>query len=137
MWRADHLVSLTRILLTIFAAQHKNQDADIPVAKSSISCDHPFLTVIIGLSSADPHFARRTDDWRAAQREGMLHRNFRRFPSSGRDTGHTGNGAFPPSAARNFVALPTQNKKEFRKHYHHGGWAKAGCAVAAWPGLAL
>ncbi len=85
-------------LPTIFAAQRKIKDADLPSPQQKLDILQEtiaFLTQsgyqFIGMD----HFARPDDELALAQREGVLHRNFQGYTTQG-DTDLLGL-AFPPS----------------------------------------
>jgi len=103
-------------LPTLFAAQRKIKDADLPTAEQKLD----ILQETIGsLTDAGyqfigmDHFARPDDELAIAQREGVLHRNFQGYTTQG-DTDLLGMGVSAISMIGDCYA---QNQKEL-KHYY-------------------
>ncbi len=103
-------------LPTIFAAQRKIKDADLPSPQQKLDILQEtiaFLTQsgyqFIGMD----HFARPDDELAVAQREGVLHRNFQGYTTQG-DTDLLGMGVSAISMIGDCYA---QNQKELKQYY--------------------
>lgn len=119
-------------LPTLFAAQRKIKDADLPGAQQKLD----ILQETIGsLTTAGyqfigmDHFARPNDELAVAQREGKLHRNFQGYTTQG-DTDLLGMGVSAISMIGDCYA---QNQKELKTYYQQVD--EQGDAL--WRGLAL
>ena len=103
-------------LPTLFAAQRKIKDADLPSAQQKLDILQQTITSLtdngyqfIGMD----HFARPDNELAIAQREGVLHRNFQGYTTQG-DTDLLGMGVSAISMLGDCYA---QNQKEL-KHYY-------------------
>lgn len=103
-------------LPTLFAAQRKIKDADLPSAQHKLDILQQTITSLtdngyqfIGMD----HFARPDNELAIAQREGVLHRNFQGYTTQG-DTDLLGMGVSAISMLGDCYA---QNQKEL-KHYY-------------------
>lgn len=103
-------------LPTLFAAQRKIKDADLPSAQHKLDILQQTITFLtdngyqfIGMD----HFARPDNELAVAQREGVLHRNFQGYTTQG-DTDLLGLGVSAISMLGDCYA---QNQKEL-KHYY-------------------
>ncbi|HKS34537.1 MAG TPA: oxygen-independent coproporphyrinogen III oxidase [Enterobacteriaceae bacterium] len=103
-------------LPTLFAAQRKIKDADLPSAQHKLDILQQTITSLtdngyqfIGMD----HFARPDNELAIAQREGVLHRNFQGYTTQG-DTDLLGLGVSAISMLGDCYA---QNQKEL-KHYY-------------------
>lgn len=119
-------------LPTLFAAQRKIKDADLPTAEQKLD----ILQETIGsLTDAGyqfigmDHFARPDDELAIAQREGVLHRNFQGYTTQG-DTDLLGMGVSAISMIGDCYA---QNQKELKHYYQQVD--ETGNAL--WRGIAL
>ena len=119
-------------LPTLFAAQRKIKDADLPSAQQKLD----ILQETIGsLTTAGyqfigmDHFARPDDELAIAQREGKLHRNFQGYTTQG-DTDLLGMGVSAISMIGDCYA---QNQKELKVYYQQIDDR----GDALWRGLAL
>ncbi|MVX51231.1 oxygen-independent coproporphyrinogen III oxidase [Escherichia coli] len=119
-------------LPTIFAAQRKIKDADLPSPQQKLDILQEtiaFLTQsgyqFIGMD----HFARPDDELAVAQREGVLHRNFQGYTTQG-DTDLLGMGVSAISMIGDCYA---QNQKELKQYYQQVD--EQGNAL--WRGIAL
>ena len=119
-------------LPTLFAAQRKIKDADLPSARQKLD----ILQETIGsLTEAGyqfigmDHFARPDDELAIAQREGVLHRNFQGYTTQG-DSDLLGLGVSAISMIGDCYA---QNQKELKRYYQQVD--EAGNAL--WRGIAL
>ena len=119
-------------LPTLFAAQRKIKDADLPSAEQKLE----ILQETIGsLTTAGyqfigmDHFARPDDELAVAQRHGVLHRNFQGYTTQG-DTDLLGMGVSAISMIGDSYA---QNQKELKQYYQQV--AEQGNAL--WRGIAL
>ena len=117
---------------TIFAAQRKIKDADLPSPQQKLDILQEtiaFLTQsgyqFIGMD----HFARPDDELAVAQREGVLHRNFQGYTTQG-DTDLLGMGVSAISMIGDCYA---QNQKELKQYYQQVD--EQGNAL--WRGIAL
>lgn len=119
-------------LPTLFAAQRKIKDADLPGAQQKLDI---LQETIASLTSAGyqfigmDHFARPNDELAIAQREGKLHRNFQGYTTQG-DTDLLGMGVSAISMIGDCYA---QNHKELKSYYQQVD--EQGDAL--WRGLAL
>jgi len=103
-------------LPTLFAAQRKIKDDDLPSARQKLDILQQTITFLaangyqfIGMD----HFARPDNELAIAQREGVLHRNFQGYTTQG-DTDLLGMGVSAISMLGDCYA---QNQKEL-KHYY-------------------
>jgi len=119
-------------LPTLFAAQRKIKDADLPDARQKLD----ILQETIGSLTAAgyqfigmDHFARPDDELAVAQREGKLHRNFQGYTTQG-DTDLLGMGVSAISMIGDCYA---QNQKELKTYYQQVDDR----GDALWRGLAL
>ncbi|HAU8266473.1 TPA: oxygen-independent coproporphyrinogen III oxidase [Kluyvera intermedia] len=103
-------------LPTLFAAQRKIKDADLPSAQQKLDI---LQQTIVSLTDAGyqfigmDHFARPDDELAVAQREGVLHRNFQGYTTQG-DTDLLGMGVSAISMIGDSYA---QNQKELKAYY--------------------
>ncbi|WP_437888518.1 oxygen-independent coproporphyrinogen III oxidase [Phytobacter sp. V91] len=119
-------------LPTLFAAQRKIKDADLPTAQQKLDILQQTITSLtdagyqfIGMD----HFARPDDELAIAQREGMLHRNFQGYTTQG-DTDLLGMGVSAISMIGDSYA---QNQKELKSYYQQVDDA----GHALWRGITL
>ena len=119
-------------LPSLFAAQRKIKEADLPGAEQRLAIlqqSIAFLTQagyqFIGMD----HFARPDDELAIAQREGTLHRNFQGYTTQG-DTDLLGLGVSAISMLGDSYA---QNEKDLKTYYAR---VEAG-GDALWRGLTL
>jgi len=119
-------------LPTLFAAQRKIKDADLPSAQQKLDILQETITSLtetgyqfIGMD----HFARPDDELAIAQREGVLHRNFQGYTTQG-DTDLLGMGVSAISMIGDCYA---QNQKELKHYYQQVD--ETGNAL--WRGIAL
>ncbi len=118
-------------LPTLFAAQRKIKDADLPSAEQKLDI---LQETIVSLTDAGyqfigmDHFARPDDELAIAQRDGVLHRNFR-VHHSGRYR-PAGDGVSAISMIGDCYA---QNQKELKLYYQQVD--ETGDAL--WRGIAL
>lgn len=103
-------------LPTLFAAQRKIKDADLPGAQQKLDILQQTISSLteagyqfIGMD----HFARPDDELAVAQREGKLHRNFQGYTTQG-DTDLLGMGVSAISMIGDCYA---QNQKELKTYY--------------------
>lgn len=103
-------------LPTLFAAQRKIKDADLPSAQHKLDILQHTITSLtdngyqfIGMD----HFARPDNELAIAQREGVLHRNFQGYTTQG-DTDLLGMGVSAISMLGDCYA---QNQKELKRYY--------------------
>ncbi len=119
-------------LPTLFAAQRKIKDADLPSAQQKLDI---LQQTIVSLTDAGyqfigmDHFARPDDELAVAQRDGVLHRNFQGYTTQG-DTELLGMGV---SAISMIGDSYTQNQKELKTYYQQVD--ETGNAL--WRGIAL
>ena len=119
-------------LPTLFAAQRKIKDADLPSAQQKLDILQETITSLtnagyqfIGMD----HFARPDDELAVAQREGVLHRNFQGYTTQG-DSDLLGLGVSAISMIGDCYA---QNQKELKAYYQLvDEWGNA-----LWRGIAL
>ena len=119
-------------LPTLFAAQRKIKEADLPTAQQKLDILQQTIGSLmqsgyqfIGMD----HFARPDDELAVAQREGILHRNFQGYTTQG-DTDLLGLGVSAISMIGDSYA---QNFKELKQYYQYVD--ERGDAL--WRGLAL
>lgn len=119
-------------LPTLFAAQRKIKEADLPTAQQKLDILQQTIGSLmqsgyqfIGMD----HFARPDDELAVAQREGVLHRNFQGYTTQG-DTDLLGLGVSAISMIGDSYA---QNLKELKQYYQYVD--ERGDAL--WRGLAL
>ncbi len=119
-------------LPTLFAAQRKIKDADLPSAQQKLDILQQTITSLtdagyqfIGMD----HFARPDDELAVAQREGVLHRNFQGYTTQG-DSDLLGMGVSAISMIGDSYA---QNQKELKAYYQQVD--ETGNAL--WRGIAL
>lgn len=119
-------------LPTLFAAQRKIKDADLPSAQQKLDILQQTITSLteegyqfIGMD----HFARPDDELAVAQREGVLHRNFQGYTTQG-DSDLLGMGVSAISMIGDCYA---QNQKELKHYYQQVD--ETGNAL--WRGIAL
>jgi oxygen-independent coproporphyrinogen-3 oxidase len=119
-------------LPTLFAAQRKIKDADLPSAQQKLDILQETITSLtetgyqfIGMD----HFARPDDELAIAQREGVLHRNFQGYTTQG-DTDLLGMGVSAISMIGDCYA---QNQKELKHYYQQVD----DTGNALWRGIAL
>ena len=119
-------------LPTLFAAQRKIKDADLPTAQQKLDILQETITSLtdagyqfIGMD----HFARPDDELAVAQREGVLHRNFQGYTTQG-DSDLLGLGVSAISMIGDCYA---QNQKELKAYYQQVD--ELGNAL--WRGIAL
>lgn len=103
-------------LPTLFAAQRKIKEADLPSAQQKLDILQETISSLtetgyqfIGMD----HFARPDDELAVAQREGVLHRNFQGYTTQG-DTDLLGLGVSAISMIGDSYA---QNQKELKRYY--------------------
>ena len=119
-------------LPTLFAAQRKIKDADLPSAEQKLDI---LQETINSLTAAGyqfigmDHFARPDDELAIAQREGILHRNFQGYTTQG-DTDLLGMGVSAISMIGDCYA---QNQKELKQYYQQVDET----GTALWRGIAL
>ncbi|KNC93430.1 oxygen-independent coproporphyrinogen III oxidase [Trabulsiella odontotermitis] len=119
-------------LPTLFAAQRKIKDADLPSAQQKLDI---LQETIASLTHAGyqfigmDHFARPDDELAVAQRNGVLHRNFQGYTTQG-DTDLLGMGVSAISMIGDCYA---QNQKELKHYYQRVD--EIGHAL--WRGIAL
>ena len=119
-------------LPTLFAAQRKIKDADLPSAQQKLDILQQTIASLteegyqfIGMD----HFARPDDELAVAQREGVLHRNFQGYTTQG-DTDLLGMGVSAISMIGDCYA---QNQKELKHYYQQVD----DTGNALWRGIAL
>ncbi|MEJ5074600.1 oxygen-independent coproporphyrinogen III oxidase [Enterobacter ludwigii] len=117
---------------TLFAAQRKIKDEDLPSAQQKLDILQETITSLtetgyqfIGMD----HFARPGDELAIAQREGVLHRNFQGYTTQG-DSDLLGLGVSAISMIGDSYA---QNQKELKRYYQQVD--ESGNAL--WRGIAL
>ncbi|EGT5658959.1 oxygen-independent coproporphyrinogen III oxidase [Cronobacter dublinensis subsp. dublinensis] len=119
-------------LPTLFAAQRKIKEADLPSAQQKLDI---LQQTIQSLTQAGyqfigmDHFAKPDDELAIAQRDGVLHRNFQGYTTQG-DTDLLGLGVSAISMIGDCYA---QNQKELKRYYQ----AVDEQGNALWRGLAL
>ncbi|MGR5144108.1 oxygen-independent coproporphyrinogen III oxidase [Photobacterium sp. DNB23_23_1] len=101
---------------TLFAAQRKIKDADLPQANEKLTILQQTIATLTGAGYqfiGMDHFALPEDELAVAQREGILHRNFQGYTTQG-DTDLLGLGVSAISMIGNSYA---QNQKELKQYY--------------------
>lgn len=101
---------------TLFAAQRKIKDADLPQANEKLTILQQTIATLTGAGYqfiGMDHFALPEDELAVAQREGILHRNFQGYTTQG-DTDLLGLGVSAISMIGNCYA---QNQKELKQYY--------------------
>jgi len=101
---------------TLFAAQRKINDADLPAAKVKLSILQDTIATLTGAGYqfiGMDHFALPDDELAVAQRQGVLHRNFQGYTTQG-DCDLLGLGVSAISMIGDCYA---QNQKELKKYY--------------------
>lgn len=119
-------------LPTLFAAQRKIKDADLPTAQQKLDILQATISSLIDSGYqfiGMDHFARPDDKLAVAQREGVLHRNFQGYTTQG-DTDLLGFGVSAISMIGDSYA---QNQKELKRYYQQVD--ETGNAL--WRGIAL
>jgi len=119
-------------LPTLFAAQRKIKDADLPSAQQRLDILQETISSLTGAGYqfiGMDHFARPDDELAIAQREGRLHRNFQGYTTEG-DSDLLGMGVSAISMIGDCYA---QNQKELKLYYQQVD--EQGNAL--WRGLAL
>ncbi len=119
-------------LPTLFAAQRKIKDADLPTAQQKLDILQETITSLTGAGYqfiGMDHFARPDDELALAQKAGVLHRNFQGYTTQG-DTDLLGMGVSAISMIGDCYA---QNQKELKQYYAEVD--RRGDAL--WRGLAL
>ena len=119
-------------LPTLFAAQRKIKDADLPTAQQKLDILQATISSLIDSGYqfiGMDHFARPDDELAVAQREGVLHRNFQGYTTQG-DTDLLGFGVSAISMIGDSYA---QNQKELKRYYQQVD--ETGNAL--WRGIAL
>lgn len=117
---------------TLFAAQRKIKDEDLPQANEKLAI---LQDTIATLTSAGyqfigmDHFALPDDELAVAQRQGVLHRNFQGYTTQG-DCDLLGLGVSAISMIGDCYA---QNQKELKKYYASVGEQRE----ALWKGVSL
>ncbi|MTD37481.1 oxygen-independent coproporphyrinogen III oxidase [Erwinia sp. CPCC 100877] len=103
-------------LPTLFAAQRKIKEADLPSAQQKLDILQQTIASLTGAGYqfiGMDHFARPDDELAVAQRDGVLHRNFQGYTTQG-DTDLLGLGVSAISMLGDGYA---QNQKELKKYY--------------------
>lgn len=119
-------------LPTLFAAQRKIKDADLPSPQQKLDILQETIASLTGAGYqfiGMDHFARPDDELAVAQRSGVLHRNFQGYTTQG-DTDLLGLGVSAISMLGDCYA---QNQKELKAYYQQVD--EKGNAL--WRGLAL
>ncbi|MBK4715411.1 MULTISPECIES: oxygen-independent coproporphyrinogen III oxidase [Tenebrionibacter/Tenebrionicola group] len=119
-------------LPTLFAAQRKIKDADLPTPQQKLDILQQTIASLTGAGYqfiGMDHFARPDDELAVAQRNGVLHRNFQGYTTQG-DTDLLGMGVSAISMLGDCYA---QNQKDLKAYYQQVN-AKGD---ALWRGLAL
>lgn len=119
-------------LPTLFAAQRKIKDADLPSPQQKLDILQQTISSMISAGYqfiGMDHFARPDDELAVAQRNGVLHRNFQGYITQG-DTDLLGLGVSAISMIGDCYA---QNQKELKHYYQQ--LEEQGNAL--WRGLAL
>ncbi|KLV07793.1 coproporphyrinogen III oxidase [Photobacterium aquae] len=101
---------------TLFAAQRKLKDEDLPQAKEKLAILQDTIATLTGAGYqfiGMDHFALPDDELAVAQRNGILHRNFQGYTTQG-DCDLLGFGVSAISMIGNCYA---QNQKELKKYY--------------------
>lgn len=103
-------------LPTLFAAQRKIKDSDLPDVQQKLAILQQTIATLTGAGYqfiGMDHFARPSDELAVAQREGVLHRNFQGYTTQG-DTDLLGLGVSAISMIGDSYA---QNQKELKQYY--------------------
>ncbi|XTZ38380.1 oxygen-independent coproporphyrinogen III oxidase [Salmonella enterica] len=119
-------------LPTLFAAQRKIKDADLPSAQQKLDILQQTIASLTGSGYqfiGMDHFARPDDELAVAQRNGVLHRNFQGYTTQG-DSDLLGLGVSAISMIGDSYA---QNQKELKLYYQQVD--ERGNAL--WRGIAL
>ncbi|WP_300000673.1 oxygen-independent coproporphyrinogen III oxidase [uncultured Cedecea sp.] len=119
-------------LPTLFAAQRKIKEADLPSAQQRLDILQETISSLTGAGYqfiGMDHFARPDNELAIAQRKGQLHRNFQGYTTEG-DSDLLGMGVSAISMIGDCYA---QNQKELKLYYQHVN--ERGSAL--WRGLAL
>ncbi|SEL80787.1 oxygen-independent coproporphyrinogen-3 oxidase [Kosakonia sacchari] len=119
-------------LPTLFAAQRKIKDADLPSAQQKLDILQQTIASLTGSGYqfiGMDHFARPDDELAIAQRDGVLHRNFQGYTTQG-DSDLLGLGVSAISMIGDSYA---QNQKELKLYYQQVD--ERGDAL--WRGIAL
>ncbi|WP_431224441.1 oxygen-independent coproporphyrinogen III oxidase [Serratia sp. L9] len=119
-------------LPSLFAAQRKIKDADLPSAQQKLDILQQTIASLTGSGYqfiGMDHFARPNDELAIAQREGRLHRNFQGYTTQG-DSDLLGLGVSAISMLGDSYA---QNQKELKVYY--SSIEEQGNAL--WRGLAM
>ncbi|GAB3532273.1 oxygen-independent coproporphyrinogen III oxidase [Photobacterium alginatilyticum] len=101
---------------TLFAAQRKINEADLPAAKEKLAILQDTIATLTGVGYqfiGMDHFALPDDELAVAQRNGILHRNFQGYTTQG-DCDLLGLGVSAISMIGDCYA---QNQKELKKYY--------------------
>ncbi|UTM57223.1 oxygen-independent coproporphyrinogen III oxidase [Photobacterium sp. CCB-ST2H9] len=101
---------------SLFAAQRKIKDADLPAPAEKLAMLHSTITTLTGAGYqfiGMDHFALPDDELAVAQREGKLHRNFQGYTTQG-DCDLLGLGVSAISMMGDSYA---QNQKELKAYY--------------------
>ncbi|MGF1732707.1 oxygen-independent coproporphyrinogen III oxidase [Photobacterium kasasachensis] len=101
---------------TLFAAQRKINEADLPAAKEKLAILQDTIATLTGVGYqfiGMDHFALPDDELAVAQRSGILHRNFQGYTTQG-DCDLLGLGVSAISMIGDCYA---QNQKELKKYY--------------------
>ncbi|GAL07799.1 coproporphyrinogen III oxidase [Photobacterium aphoticum] len=117
---------------SLFAAQRKIKDEDLPQAKEKLAILQDTIATLTGAGYqfiGMDHFALPDDELAVAQREGILHRNFQGYTTQG-DCDLLGLGVSAISMIGDCYA---QNQKEL-KHYYASVEEKR---EALWKGVSL
>ncbi|MDO6500268.1 oxygen-independent coproporphyrinogen III oxidase [Photobacterium sanguinicancri] len=116
---------------SLFAAQRKIKDEDLPEAKEKLAMLQDTIATLTGEGYqfiGMDHFALPDDELAVAQREGILHRNFQGYTTQG-DCDLLGFGVSAISMIGDCYA---QNQKELKAYYadvndhHHALWRGVG-----------
>ncbi|MFA0472223.1 oxygen-independent coproporphyrinogen III oxidase [Vibrio sp. 10N.222.51.E8] len=116
----------------LFAAQRKIKDEDLPEAKEKMAILQDTIETLTGAGYqfiGMDHFALPEDELAAAQREGILHRNFQGYTTQG-EADLIGFGVSAISMVGDAYA---QNQKELKKYYAQVNDLRH----ALWKGVAL
>ncbi len=118
-------------LPTLFAAQRKIKDADLPCAQQKLDILQQTIASLTGTGYqfiGMDHFARPDDELAIAQREGVLHRNFQGYTTQG-DSDLLGLGVSAISMIGDSYA---QNQKELKRITMTALRSRATRCGAAW-----
>lgn len=117
---------------TLFAAQRKIKDEDLPQANEKLAILQDTIATLTGAGYqfiGMDHFALPDDELAVAQRQGVLHRNFQGYTTQG-DCDLLGLGVSAISMIGDCYA---QNQKELKKYYASVGEQRE----ALWKGVSL